>query len=176
MELSSQFSEEQSKVIEAIVNDADRSDLLWRDSTILKIRECLQKKFALNPQERRILYWVDRNNNQTYFGSFEHWGKAIVLFLPSPEYKDYLAFVNISFNEEKRSLMLSAYGFTTARNEFDNAFFTLGLNQPGDENPPLPIRCVFHVVDANGEDFLKIQYDQAILLYHWFLKIHALNN
>ena len=159
--------EVEEKVAE-IVMSKDRSGPFWHDSVAHDIRKFLQTRYQIIA-EKRILFGVDEKKNQVFVGTFEHWGNGVVLFVPISGYKDFLSFT--STGRKPGGLKITGYGFTTARNEFDNAFFVLDLqDEIGWRDNTGPFGSL-SILDAGGETKFSVPEEQNHELFEWFANI-----
>ncbi|MBA3678966.1 hypothetical protein H0W80_02100 [Candidatus Saccharibacteria bacterium] len=150
-------------------------------NAVPEIREYLQKTFdAVSPVSRRILFGQDDSENQHYLGDFEVWGDGVVLFVPGPDYREYLAFVDISgwrsgFNRIGVPINARGHSIVTSGSNFDYAFFelTLTCSDPEDTNSK---DSFVRMVDSGGESYFTVLVEQSRVLHKFFDSAFSPNN
>lgn len=127
----------------------------YAPDTVVRIREYLGNTLnSSHPVPRRILFGQDDESNQHYLGDFEVWGDGVVLFVPGPDYRDYLCFVSSSgvrLGEDPNRTPIYARGHSiiTSGSHLDFAFLELKLD-------PMEIFSTVKMSDSGGETILWI--------------------
>lgn len=158
----SSISIELQDMINKIVTEADTSTFLWRLAVIDKIKLHLAEAFNYDRVAQRLLFGTSINGNQVFFGSFIHYGKKVVLFVPSIDYLCHLSFVEIERGKFSNAITVSSRPFCSV----GNTRFTLHL----DSRPIYPPYRL-NVVSEGDKTFLDVPDSQGELLYEWFSTI-----
>lgn len=148
--------------INKIVIEADTSTFLWRLAVIDKIKLHLADEFNYDRVVQRLLFGTSTNGNQVFFGCFIHYGKKVILFVPSIDYLNHLSFVEVKRGDFSNAITVTSNSICSV----GNTHFTLHL----DSRPIYPPYRL-NVVNDGDKTFLDVPDSQGELLYEWFATI-----